>query len=241
MSKEASFLLKIDRLNAGYGKSQVLFDVDLVVKKNEIVALIGPNGAGKSTIIRSIFNLTNVHSGSISFKQKNILNLKTPDLIKQKIIYLNQGKVVFTNLTVYENLSLAGDILFSKEKTQEKITEVLDLFPALKKRKQQLALNLSGGLQQQLALSRALVQEPDLLLLDEPTLGLSPILQKELFEVIVALKKRNISFLMVEQNARSAIAVSDRTYLLENGKIKLEGGKKIIHHPLIKKVYLGGA
>ena len=233
-------MLKIDHLNAGYGKSQILFNVDLTVKENEIVSLIGPNGAGKSTIIRSIFNLPKIHSGNIFFKQESILGLKTSDLIKKKIVYLNQGKVVFTNLTVYENLSLAGNILFSKDKTKKKIEEILELFPDLKKKSHQIALNLSGGQQQQLALSRALVQEPELLLLDEPTLGLNPVLQKELFNTIVALKKHKISFLMVEQNARSAIAISDRTYLLENGIIKLEGDKKIINHPMIKKVYLGG-
>ncbi len=233
-------LLEINKLSAGYGKSQILFDIDLTIQKNEMVALIGPNGAGKSTIIKSIFNLTNIYSGEIKFKGENIVGLKTSNLIKKKIVYLNQGKVVFPNLTIGENLELAGNVVSSKKEIQKKLEKVFALFPILAKKKSELAITLSGGQQQQLALGRALIQEPEILLLDEPTLGLNPILQKELFATLANLKKENLAFLIVEQNARSAITLADTTCLLENGQIKLIGGKEIIKHPMIKKVYLGG-
>ncbi len=240
MNKSMEPLLEIKKLNAGYGKSHIIFDVDLVVYAKEIVTLIGPNGAGKSTIIRSIFNLTTIHSGRISFLGKGLSGKKTFSLIKEKIVYLNQGRVVFTNLSVEENLDLAGELIFSAAEVKRKKEEIFQLYPVLQEKRNQRAKDLSGGQQQQLALSRSLIQDPKLLLLDEPTLGLSPVLQKELFLNLKQLRDRGISFLMVEQNARSAIELADRTYLLENGKVKLEGDKKILDNPMIKKVYLGG-
>ncbi len=233
-------LLSINSLTAGYGEAIIIRDVSIDLYVGEIVSLIGPNGAGKSTVIKSIFGITKVESGDIFYQGESILGLDSFSLVKRRLIYLNQGRVIFGNLTVKENLMLAGEILFPTEEIKKKIEDVLETFPTLKPKLDQFALFLSGGQRQQLALARALIQCPKILLLDEPTLGLSPMLQKELFDNIVLLRKRNVACLMVEQNTRTAVNISDRTYLLENGIVALEGSKDILENPMIKKVYLGG-
>lgn len=236
-----SKMLEIKNLHAGYGEQEVLKGIDLRIKKGEIVALIGPNGAGKSTIIKSIFKIARVDSGKIEFNGKDITNLKTYELIKEGICYVNQGRIVFKNLSVRENLEISVD--WMKEKNfKDKIENVYKIFPVLKERENSFAYELSGGQQQMLALGRALMQAPLLLLLDEPSLGLSPKLQKEIFASVKKLNNENkISVLIVEQNAKKAIEISDRVYLLEDGKIVLEGaGKNILKNRKIKEVYLGG-
>ena len=233
-------MLEIKKLCAGYGELKVLEDVDLHVEPNEIVALIGPNGAGKSTVIKSIFNIARVISGKIYFKSKNITKLKTHELMEMGISYVNQGRINFGNLSVRENLEIGADLIHDRDVIQKNLAMVFEKFPILKRRQKSLAYELSGGQQQMVALGRGLMQNPALLLLDEPSLGLSPKLQKELFKTIQKLKDDGISILIVEQNAKKAIEIADRTYLLENGKIVLEGGKEIIKHKQIKNVYLGG-
>lgn len=233
-------LLSINGLTAGYGEAIIIRDVSIDLYVGEIVSLIGPNGAGKSTVIKSIFGITKIESGDIFYQGESILGLDSFSLVKRRLIYLNQGRVIFGNLTVKENLMLAGEILFPIEETKRKMEDVLEMFPILKPKLDQFALFLSGGQRQQLALARALIQSPKILLLDEPTLGLSPMLQKELFDNIVSLRKRNVTCLMVEQNTRTAVNISDRTYLLENGIVALEGSKDVLENPMIKKVYLGG-
>ena len=234
-------MLEIQKLEAGYGELQVLRGIDLRVKIGEIVALIGPNGAGKSTVLKSIFSITNKTSGRILFHKHNITNLKTHELIAEGISYVPQGRINFSTLTIQENLEIGGVLLRSRPLLEERIENVYGLFPFLKARTNDLAQTLSGGQQQLLAIARALVQEPKLLLLDEPSLGLSPIAMKEVFSHIQKLRdEEDISILMVEQNAKKAIEIADRTYLLEDGKIVLEGGKEIIKKPIIKHVYLGG-
>ncbi|MBI3033087.1 ABC transporter ATP-binding protein [Candidatus Woesearchaeota archaeon] len=232
-------MLQLHNLHAGYGELQVLKGINLHVHPGEIVALIGPNGAGKSTIINAIFNLAEVTHGSIFFRNKEITHLATHELVTLGIIYVNQGKTVFGNLTVYENL-----IIGVPEQEQDNITKnlarVYEKFPFLQHQSHQLAYELSGGQRQQLALGRALMQNPSLLLIDEPSLGLSPLLQKELFKTIAGFKKMGISALLVEQNAKKAIEIADKTYLLEDGQIVLEGRKEILSHQKIKEVYLGG-
>jgi len=233
-------MLEIKNLNSGYGKLHILKDIDLSVGSNEIVALIGPNGAGKSTIIKSIFNIANKTSGKISYKSNDITNLKTHKLVELGISYVPQGKINFSNLTIEENLRISADLLHDKEIIKTNLKMVYKKFPVLGQRKNELSYGLSGGQQQMLAIGRALMQNPSLLLLDEPSLGLSPILQKELFKTIEELKKEGISILIVEQNAKKAIEIADKTYLLEDGKIVLKGGKDILKHSKIKDVYLGG-
>jgi branched-chain amino acid transport system ATP-binding protein len=233
-------MLEIKNLYAGYGKLKILKDINLTVNQNEIVVLIGPNGAGKSTIIKSIFNIADIYSGIINFKNRNITKIKTHELINLGISYVNQGRVVFQNLTVKENLLIGSEVLKNKNAIEKNLSYVYSIFPKLKERENQLAFGLSGGERQMLAIGKGLMQKPSLLLLDEPSLGLSPILQKELFEIFKLLKDKGISILIVEQNAKKAIEIADRTYLLEDGKIVLEGGNEILKNEKIKQVYLGG-
>lgn len=238
---ERKNLLEMKGLNAGYDELKVLKNVNLIAKKGEIIALIGPNGAGKSTIIKSIFNIANVTSGEILFKGKSMRKLKTHELINEGICYINQGKVVFSGLTVRENLVLAGEYINDNKEVERRLEEVYKTFPILRERQNDLAFGLSGGQRQMLALGRTLMQKAELLLLDEPSLGLSPKLQKDLFEIIVSLRdKLGMSILIVEQNAKKAIEIADRTYLLETGEVVLSGGKDIIKHKKIREVYLGG-
>ena len=233
-------MLSIKNLDAGYAGLKVLKQINLKIKSNEIIALIGPNGAGKSTIIKSIFDMADITKGKIIFKGKDITKLKTHELIEVGISFVTQGKINFSNLTVKENLEIGANMIKDKEVIEKNLKSVYEKFPVLKEKRHDLAFTLSGGQQQMLALGRALMQTPALLLLDEPSLGLSPKLQKETFKMIKKLKDDGISLLIVEQNAKKAIEIADRTYLLEDGKIVLKGDMKILKHEKIKNVYLGG-
>ncbi len=232
-------MLEIKNLYSGYGDFDVLKGVNLEVNPQEIVALIGPNGSGKTTILKSVFNIAKVKSGKINFEGKSIRKLKTHELIKMGIVYIPQGRVVFDDLTIRENLEIGIEFIGDKEVVKNRLINVYRRFPILKNRRKSLAYELSGGQRQMLALGRALMFKPKLMLLDEPSLGLSPKLIKELFLLISSLKKEGVSILIVEQNAKKAIEIADRTYLLENGKIVLSGGKEIVKNKKIKKVYLG--
>ena len=233
-------MLEIKNLSAGYDDLSVLGGVTLCVKTGEIVALIGPNGAGKSTVLKSIFGQCRVTGGSILYEGENILALGAHELIRMGISYVNQGRIVFGNLRVFENLQIGADTLDEPDGFQKNLSIVYQKFPILGSRANSFAWTLSGGERQQLALGRALMQEPSLLLLDEPSLGLSPKLQQQLFRTIKSLSEQGIAILIVEQNAKSAISIADRTYLLENGKVVLEGGREILKNAKIKNVYLGG-
>ncbi len=233
-------MLQIKDLSAGYEGLQILHSVNIHIDPGEIVALIGPNGAGKSTIIKSIFNIASVTAGKILFKEKDITNLKTHELVELGISYVNQGRVNFTNLTVEENLMLGAELTQDKEIVRKNLDMIYKKFPILHERRKQLAFGLSGGQQQLLAVSRALMQNPAVLLVDEPSLGLSPKAQTEIFIIIKKLRDEGIAILMVEQNAKKAIELADRTYLLEEGRVVLEGNRSIVKHQKIKSVYLGG-
>jgi branched-chain amino acid transport system ATP-binding protein len=233
-------MLNVKNLNSGYGKMQVLKDVDIEVKSGEIVALIGPNGSGKTTVIKSIFGIADVFEGMIHFKKENVKKLKTHDLIRRGVSYVPQGRIVFEDMTIKENLEMGARFIDDKEVVAQQLKEVYGLFPILKERENKKAYQLSGGQRQMLALGRALIQKPNLLMLDEPSIGLSPKLQKQLFDILLKLRDKGIALLIVEQNAKKAIEMADRTYLLENGEIALTGGKDIIKHKKIKEVYLGG-
>jgi len=233
-------MLEIKNLKAGYGELQVLKSLDLEVNANEIVALIGPNGAGKSTVIKSVFSLARKTGGKILFKGKDITKLKTHELMKLGVSYVNQGRIIFDTLTVLENLEIGAELIKDKAVIEKNLQAVYKKFPILREKKNVHAYTLSGGQRQQLALGRALMQSPSLLLLDEPSLGLSPKLQKELFKTIAALRADGISILIVEQNAKKAIEIADRTYLLEQGEIALTGGREILKDKKIQKIYLGG-
>ena len=232
-------MLKINNLHAGYDKSEILKGINIDVKPSEIIALIGPNGAGKSTVLKSIFNLCDIYSGKIIFKDKNITKLPTYQLIYEGISYVPQGRQIFRELTVKENLEM-GAFIFEKQLLKRNIMDVFDKFPFLKERKNEYAINLSGGQQQMLAIGRALMQNPELLLLDEPSLGLSPKAMKEVFNKVKEINKEGVSIIIVEQNAKQAVEISDRTYILEDGEIALKGGKEILNNKKLKDIYFGG-
>ena len=234
-------MLSIKKLESGYGKMQILFGVDLNVKPNEIVVLIGPNGAGKSTLLKSIFNLVDVHKGSIIFKNKDITKIPTHELIELGISYVPQGRQVFGTLTVKENLEMGAFLTKEKDLIWKRLNEVVEKhFPDLRKKIDEYAFNLSGGQQQMLAIGRALMQDPQLLLLDEPSLGLAPKIMKGLFKKIEEINKEGVAIMMVEQNARQATKIADRIFVLEDGKIALSGDKNILKDKRIGKIYLGG-
>ncbi len=253
-------LLELQDLHAGYAECEVLKGINIKIKPHEIVALIGPNGAGKSTVLKTIFQLAARTKGTILFEQQDITSCKTHQLLQRGISYVPQGKINFLDLTIEENLELGTlhsfDIfppknIFSPKKDaeqkqnaqqiQQRKNHIFKLFPALIPKRHELAYTLSGGQQQMLALARSLMQNPQLILLDEPSLGLSPKPQQEVFALLTKLRdEQDISLLIVEQNAKKAIEIADRTYLLEDGKVVLEGDKAIIHNPKIKEVYLGG-
>src|SRR3989344_5892274 len=233
-------MLDIKNLHSGYEDLEVLKGIDINVKPNEIIALIGPNGAGKTTVIKSVFNIAKISSGTITFKEKDITKLRTHELMELGISYVSQGRINFSNLTVEENLEIGCNLIHDKEVIEKNKELVYRKFPALHEKRKKLAFPLSGGQQQMLASGRALMQRPSLLLLDEPSLGLSPIMQKKIFSIIKKLRDDGISIMIVEQNAKKAIEIADRIYLLEDGKIALSGTKEILKHRKIKDVYLGG-
>lgn len=211
-----------------------------MIEAGEIVAIIGPNGAGKSTLLKSIFNLADVYSGNIVFKNKELTGLPTYSLISLGISYVPQGRQVFGSLTVLENLEMGAFIFKDEELVKRNIDDVFEKFPMLKEKKNELACNLSGGQQQMLAIGRALIQDPELLLFDEPSLGLDPKTMKEVFCKIQEINKEGISIIIVEQNAKQAVSIANRTYVLEDGKIALSGGTEILQSEKIRNIYLGG-
>lgn len=233
-------MLHIKKLNSGYGKLKILKGIDFEVNVGQIVSIIGPNGAGKSTLLKSIFNMCDVYSGDVIFKGSNITKLPTYDLILEGISYSPQGRQIFPDLTVYENLEMGLYIFNDKKYVKKKINEILERFPVLKEKRDKEAYSLSGGQQQILSIARSLLHEPSLLLLDEPSLGLDPKTQKEIFKIIKKINKDGISIIIVEQNAKQASEISDTIYVLEDGKVALKGDKNILKDKKIKEIYFGG-
>lgn len=238
--KKVDKMLQIKNIKSGYNGMEVLHGINLNVKPDEIVAIIGPNGAGKSTLLKSIFNLCEVYSGKIVFKDKNITKMPTHELIYEGISYVPQGRQVFRDMTVRENLEMGAFIMADHELIERNIKDVFNKFPFLEEKQKDYAFTLSGGQQQMLAIARALMQNPELLFLDEPSLGLSPKAVKELFEKIKEINEEGVSMIIVEQNAKQAVEIADTTYILEDGKIALKGGKEILKDKRIKNIYFGG-
>ena len=232
-------MLTITNLHAGYEQLQILFGVNLEVQLNEITLLIGPNGAGKSTVLKSIFNLVDIYDGRVDIDRREITKLPTHECIQHGLVYIPQGRPIFPNLTVRENVELGGFFL-GRQLLRERVEYVFHEFPILALKAKSPARLLSGGQQQMVALARALMPSPRLLLLDEPSLGLSPVMMQGIFEKLVEFKKKGIGTLLVEQNAKAASAIADKIYLLENGHVVLSGGREILEHEKIKHVYLGG-
>lgn len=232
-------MLKVDNINVYYGQIHTLKDVSLDVKQGEIVALIGANGAGKTTTLRTISGLLRSKTGSISFMDRDISQTPAHKLVSEGIAHVPEGRHVFLQMTVQENLEMGA--YTNGSYTKEGIADVYERFPRLKHRKNQIAGTLSGGEQQMLAMGRALMSRPKLLMLDEPSMGLAPILVQQIFDIIKELHKAGTTILLVEQNAEMALEVADRAYVLESGRIKLSGnGLELAQSDEIKKAYLGG-
>src|SRR3989344_4716666 len=234
-------MLSIKNLESGYGKMQIIFGASLDVKPNEIAILIGPNGAGKSTLLKSIFGLVDVYSGKIVFDNKDITKIPTHGLINIGISFVPQGRQVFSSLTVRENLEMGAFLTKEKSIVEKRMEEVFEIhFPELEKKINDYAFNLSGGQQQMLAIGRALMQDPKLLLLDEPSLGLSPKIMKDMFRKIKEINDKGVTIMVVEQNAKHATAIADRIFVLEDGKVALSGDKSLLKTKKIQHIYLGG-
>lgn len=233
-------MLKVDNVHTHYGKIEALQGVSVEVKQGEIVSLIGANGAGKSTLLMTLCGDPRASSGTITFDGKDITHAETPDIMRSGLAVVPEGRRIFSGLTVEENLHMGG-FFQDKASIDEGLDYVLGLFPRLKERFDQRGGTMSGGEQQMLAIGRALMSKPRLLLLDEPSLGLAPIIINQIFEIIDQLRQNGMTIFLVEQNANQALRLSDRGYVLENGKIVLQDtGENLLVNDQVRKAYLGG-
>lgn len=235
-------MLKIENLSVNYGYITALTSINLEVNQGEIITLIGSNGAGKTTTLMSVSGLVNKRGGRITFKGQDITAMAPDKIVKMGLCHVPEGRKIFPSLTVYENLRVGalGNPGLTKARIEELIEEQYVLFPRLKERMKQAGGSLSGGEQQMLAIARGLMMDPDIVMLDEPSLGLAPIIVEDIFDLILKVRNMGKTILLIEQNASMALSVADRGYVLENGRIILEGpGKELLVNPEIKRAYLG--
>jgi branched-chain amino acid transport system ATP-binding protein len=232
-------ILTVRNLVAGYGKSEVLLGLNMEIRQGEIVTMVGANGAGKSTTLRSIFGLTDIRGGQVQFKGHNIVGRRPHDLVGLGLAFVPQERSVFPSLTVYENLEMGGYTL-SRDRVTERIEAMLERFPRLKERRAQKAGTLSGGERQMLAIARGLMTDPHLLMLDEPSLGLAPMIVEVVFQEVQRIHQQGTTIFLVEQNARRALAIAHRAYVLELGQVRYEGtGEELLHNADVQRAYLG--
>ena len=231
--------LSAENMLGGYGETTILNDCSISVKKGEIAVIVGPNGAGKSTAMKAIFGMLDLRAGNIIFDGKDISDLKPQERVKSGMGFVPQTHNVFTSMTVMENLEIGG--FTNQENLSKNISEVFKLFPVLEEKQKQLVGDLSGGQRQQVAVGRALMTNPKLLMLDEPTAGVSPLVVKELFEKITSIARTGIAILMVEQNARQALEIADNGFVLVQGENKYtDKGSKLLSNKEVRKAFLGG-
>lgn len=234
-------LLTLEDITAGYGQAPVLSDITLHVESGEIICIIGPNGAGKSTVLRTIAGQLIPSRGTVTFKGENISTMSIARRGAKGLVFIPQGMNIFPNLTIVENLEISGTLLEDKHSLSRNIRKVLEKYPVLHKKRNSFARELSGGERQILALSRSILLKPDLVLLDEPSLGLAPIIVDMIFDQIVEIGKSGSSVLLVEQNARKGLSISHRGYVLELGRNRLTGtGQELLESDEVRQLYLGG-
>ena len=233
-------MLTINNLHVSYGGIKALRGINLHIEENKIVTLIGANGAGKSSTLRAIMNLVKKEEGSVIYNDEDLTNLKTMDIVKKGIVLVPEGRRVFANLTVEENLILGAYTRTDKSEINKDMQNIYNLFPRLKERSWQKSGTLSGGEQQMLAVGRAMMIRPKILMMDEPSLGLAPLLVKDIFEIIGELHNQGNTILLVEQNAKKALEIADYAYVLETGTLVIEGpGKELLNNEKVKEAYLG--
>ena len=237
-------MLRIDGLNASYGNIRVLKDVSIRVPSGKVVSIIGANGAGKSTLLKSISGIMKINGGRILYKERNIAGMPANRIVRLGISQVPEGRQVFAHLTVRDNINLGAYHYFKRSnrlEIKERMERVYQMFPILEKRSKQIAGTLSGGEQQMLSIGRALMGRPELLLLDEPSMGIAPLIVREIFNVIKQLNQSGTTVLLVEQNARAALKVAHYSYVIERGEIVLEGlAAELLGNPKVKEHYLGG-
>ena len=237
-------MLKIEGLNAAYGSIQVLKKISLKVPKGKVVSIIGANGAGKSTLLKSISGLMKISKGSILYKDKDIAGMSANRIVGLGISQVPEGRQIFAHLSVLDNIHLGAYLYFKRNnrlEIKERVDRIYKTFPILETRSKQIAGTLSGGEQQMLAIARALMARPELILLDEPSMGIAPLIVREIFNVIQQLNESGTTVLLVEQNARAALKVAHHSYVLERGEIVMEGlAGELLDNPRVKEVYLGG-
>ena len=233
-------MLEVENLSAAYGLIQILWDVSFKIKEKEVVSIIGPNGAGKTTLVKTIMGLLPAKNGTIRFKGENIEKLPTYEIVKNGVTLIPEGREIFPKMTVEENMLLGAYTIKDKNAVKESKERIYQIFPVLKKKEKALAQTLSGGEQQMLVICRSLMSNPELLILDEPSLGLAPIIVGKVLDTLRKINEEGVTVLLVEQNIRDSLNIADRGYVLEEGKIIIEGkGRELLSNDHIKEVYLG--
>lgn len=233
-------MLQVKDLSISYGAIQAVRHVDFEVKKGEIVTLIGANGAGKSTILKTISGIVKPQSGSIEYQDESLIGKKAPQIVAAGISQVPEGRHVFPAMTVMENLQLGSYLQKDRSQIEARLQEIYQMFPILKERQHQDAATLSGGEQQMLVMARAMMAHPDLLLLDEPSMGLAPIYIQKVFDIIQKINAQGTTILLIEQNAHQALSIADRGYVIASGEIQLTGsGEKLLNDSQVKRAYLG--